>query len=228
MLAAHNLVQNLLLNERGYVAGNMVVSGALIGLGRVSGLSWDEMGLHPKRARAGLRLGSRVAAGAVVTGVVVLANPRHRPYLLDDRAPWRPGAPIWRRALVRFPLGTALFEEVAFRGVLPAMLRSRHPSRASELVSAGVFAAWHLIPTARALAGNPLGRYMSPARRVGAILAGSALAGGFGLIFTALRRRSGSLVAPWLAHSALNACSYLAAVAAWKLTSPGGYPAGLR
>jgi hypothetical protein len=45
ILAMHNLVQNLVLNERGYVTGNLVVSGLLIGIGRASGLSSADMGL---------------------------------------------------------------------------------------------------------------------------------------------------------------------------------------
>jgi membrane protease YdiL (CAAX protease family) len=217
VLAGHNLVQNHLLNEEGYVAGNLAVSAALIGLGRISGLNWDDMGLSPAAASDGLRLGAVVSAGAVVAAALGLVHPRSRRYLLDERAAPADGGSVWRRALIRFPVGTALFEEVAFRGVIPALLRHRHRPNSADLLAAGAFSAWHLIPTARALSGNPLGQGMRPGPRLAAIVGGSVLAGAFGLFFTALRRRSGSLLAPWLTHASLNTFSYLTATAAWKL-----------
>lgn len=220
ILALHNLVQNHLLNERGYVTGNLVVTGGLVGLGRSAGLSWEEMGLHPDRVKPGLRLGARTAAAAVASALIALAHPLIRSYLRDERARVASAAELWRRALLRFPLGTALFEEVAFRGVLPALLGRRHRQATADAISATAFALWHLIPTGRALAGNPLHLGLTSRRRAGYVVAGSALAGAFGLSFSGLRRRSGSVAAPWLAHSALNTVSFLIGVAAWQLAQP--------
>lgn len=213
VIALHNVVQNQLLNERGYVIGNLAVSAVLVGVGRSAGLGWDEMGLQPSRVRQGLGAGAGPSLAALVAGLAALAGPRARPYLRDERARVPPSE-IWRRALIRFPLGTALFEEVAFRGVLPALLgRTRRPAVA-HAVSAGVFALWHLIPTRRALAGNPLHARLTPRKRGMAVVAGSAIAGGFGFAFSWMRRRSGSVAAPWLAHASLNTASFLAGVAA--------------
>ena len=216
ILAGHHLVQNRLLNERGYVTGNLVVSGALVALGRASGLGWKEMGLHPDGLRSGLRIGTWAVAGSAAGALIAHIHPGARALLHDERArPAKTRSP-WKRALVRFPLGTALFEEVAFRGVLTALLRRSRPARTAELASAGLFALWHLIPTARALSGNPVGRELPPARRALAIVGGSVGAGGFGLAFSAMRDAGGSLLAPWLAHSGVNTFSYLAGVAAWR------------
>ncbi len=223
LLACHNLVQNYLLNERGYVTGNLAVSGVLVAIGHRAGLAWDEMGLHPARYRHGLRTGAWAAAGATAAALIALGHPGIRNLLLDERAAPTSGASVWRRALARFPLGTALFEEVAFRGVIPALLRQRHRLLTAETLSAGAFAIWHLIPTYRALAGNPLGEAMSPGRRAAAGTVGAAAAGVFGLGFSWMRRRSGTLVAPWLAHASLNTLSYLAGVGAWRLRNAGDY-----
>jgi len=218
ILAAHNLVQNLVLNERGYVTGNLVVSGLLIGLGRNSGLSWEAMGLGKGDTRSGLRMGTATALGGLATGGIALASSRIRPLLRDDRAATTSMGDVWRRALIRFPLGTALFEEVAFRGVLPALFGG--PWR-GDLLSAGAFGLWHLIPTQRALAGNPASKGMPAARRVGAVVGGSLAAGVAGLALSALRRRTGSLLAPWLVHASFNSLSYLAGVTAHRM---GGTP----
>jgi len=72
ILTAHNLVQNSLLNERGYVSGNLVVSGLLVGVGpagydhRASSHCWDSDGQAdlaqqpPDEVRADHREGHRV------------------------------------------------------------------------------------------------------------------------------------------------------------------------
>ncbi|MBW3666399.1 MAG: CPBP family intramembrane metalloprotease, partial [Actinobacteria bacterium] len=199
--------------------------GILIGVGRASGLGWDEIGLDPTRLRRGLRIGARAAAAAGGAALLALSLPEGRSLLRDERATLRWRGSVWRRALIRFPLGTALFEEAAFRGVLPALLERSHRPMVADSLSAGIFALWHLIPTRRALAGHPLGSQLSGARRMGTVVAGSVAAGCFGLVFSSLRRRTGSLAAPWLAHASLNSLWFLAGVAALKAaageTRPG-------
>jgi uncharacterized protein len=214
LLGAHNLVQNLGLNERGYVTGNLVVTGLLVGVGRASGLGWGEMGLHPGDVRRGLRIGWRASAAVATVALLALAHPRTRALLRDERASVATGRAVWRRALLRFPVGTALFEEVAFRGVLPALFRQTHHPVPAEALTGVVFAAWHLIPTDRALAGNPLRLELPGARRILVIGGGSVAAGAATIPLGWARRATGSLLAPWLIHSSFNSLSYLAAVAA--------------
>lgn len=216
VLVTHNLVQNSLLNERGYVTGNLVVSGILVALGRITSLTWEEMGLSPGELRRGVRLGGWAAGTAAGLTLLALTHPRGRALLQDRRGAVVSGGDVWRRALVRFPFGTALFEEVAFRGVLPALFRRTHRPASAETLTAAAFGLWHLIPTARALVGNPLGRDLPLRRRLLTILGGSAAAGISGLILSWMRRSTASLLAPWLAHSSFNAISYLGAVSALK------------
>ena len=217
ILIAHNLVQNRFLNDRGYVGGNLAVSGLLVGVGRASGLSWEEMGLGPGDLRQGLRLGAAASATGAALGLLAISHPRTRAVLRDERAVVAPDRGGWRRVLLRFPLGTALFEEVAFRGVLSGLLRQTHRPGPAEALSAAAFGLWHLIPTGRALAGNPLGRDVSGVQRLALILGGSMAAGASGLCLARMRRNTGSLLAPWLVHSAFNSLSYLAGVAALRL-----------
>lgn len=217
ILAAHNIVQNFLLNERGYVTGNLAVSALLVGIGRQSGVSWDEIGLGRQQARQSLAFGAGAAAtAAAAAGALAMSHPRGRDILRDERAAEAGRENVWKRALVRFPLGTALFEEVAFRGVLPALLLRGRGTWRADLLSAGVFAAWHVIPTARALAGNAMGADQSSRQRTTTVIAGSAAAGVAGLGFSWLRRRTGGLLAPWLVHAVLNTISFVAAVIAQR------------
>ena len=208
VLGAHNLIQNSVLNEEGYVTGNLVVSAALVAIGRRSGASWSELGLCSENPNAELRFGGAIATFAASGAIGAVSHPRTREAIRDHR--WidaSPGA-IWRRSLVRFPIGTAMFEEIAFRGVLPAVIGG--DKRNADALSAAVFATWHLIPTARlqraSLSGWPLHRL------VAAAIGGSIAAGAAGLALSWVRRRTGSLLAPWLVHASVNTTTYLAGV----------------
>jgi membrane protease YdiL (CAAX protease family) len=83
---------------------------------------------------------------------------------------------------------------------------------------------WHLIPSGRALSGNPLSRGMSVAQRSAFILGGSMAAGASGLGLGGVRRNTGSLLAPWLIHSSFNSLSYLAGVTSLRLPTLGAGP----
>ena len=217
-LGAYNVIQNLLVPARFYVPANAGVSLVLIGLARRQGCTWDDLGLNPTGWKKGLAAG---VAGAAITAAGALTsvrNPTTRPYLLDARARDQSRRDSWYRSLVRFPFGTALFEEVAFRGVLYGMWRNAGAShRRAATASAVAFGAWHLIPSLDALSGHPLQqRLHSRTATVGVAAVGAMATGVSGLALTWLRRRSGSLLAPWLIHSTFNAAGYLAGVGAWR------------
>ncbi len=215
IIAVHNIAQNTLLNRRGYVAANLLVAGTLASLGKASGLSFTDMGLAPKLNRHDLQVSGIVVALTAGGCLAALTHPRTRRLLEDDRARDNSGEVIAYKSLIRFPIGTALFEEAAFRGVLPAAIR---PSNATgDLISAGVFGLWHVIPTARTLPGSPLSKGMTLTGRAKTVMAGCAATTLAGLGFSWLRRRSGSIVLPWLVHTAFNTITYLAGVLAWRI-----------
>lgn len=216
IVAAYNLVQNRLLLDRSYVPANLAVGAGLVALAKAAGCDWDDLGLSGKRLPQGFRIGAVAGGlGALVAGAA-LAHPRTRPYLRDGRANGHDPRQVGFRAAVRFPLGTALFEEVAFRGVLAALLGKVSP-RWGPAIAAAAFGVWHLLPTWDAAVGNPAGKRLGPAGRLAAAAGGMALTGVAGLGFQLLRDRTCSLAAPWLAHAGLNSCAYLAGVASWRL-----------
>ncbi|MFP4072748.1 MAG: CPBP family intramembrane glutamic endopeptidase [Actinomycetota bacterium] len=218
IIGGYNLVQNLVLPTSMYVPANVVVSAGLLSLARRSGCSWDDLGLDPRQAKAGVRLGL-VASGAVVAGAAgTLSHPSLRRHLLDRRAANQERGDVLFHTLARFPLGTALFEEVAFRGVVEGIWRrSGATEREAALAAAALFGLWHLIPTRDAMEGSPLAETLrSETSRAGAVLAGAVATAIASLGFSWLRKRSGSLFAPWLAHTAVSCGGYLAGVVAWR------------
>jgi membrane protease YdiL (CAAX protease family) len=218
VLTGYNLVQNLWLPQGAYVPANLAATGGLLALARRYSCSWGDLGLEPGRIWPGIRWGTAGAVAAVTAATLGSALSPTRPYFLDERAYGHQRRQQAYRAAIRFPLGTALFEEVAFRGVVYAMWRRSGATPRRALGAAAIaFGLWHLLPARRALDGNPLGSAVASRRATtGVVLAGSLLTtlSSFGLSW--LKDRSGSLVAPWLTHAAVNSAGYLAGVAAWE------------
>ncbi|TFV54401.1 CPBP family intramembrane metalloprotease [Geodermatophilus sp. DF01-2] len=144
-----------------------------------------------------------------------LALPGVRPLLADGRAAGLGSGELAGQVLVRIPLGTVLWEEVAFRGVLLAALARLLPRADAVGVSAAVFGLWHVRPTLSALAANDL--VDGPLARAGAVVLACLVTAAAGVLFAELRERSGSLLAPVLLHLATNSLGLLAAATAHRL-----------
>ena len=169
------------------------------------GLAAAELGLDRSSWPAGLRWG---AAAATLVGaayvLVYLTGPVRE--ALPDGGGGLGRVALWR-VLVVIPLGTVLPEELAFRGLLLALLGRRYGVLAGILLSSGLFGLWHVVAS---LGGGPANATI--ASMVGADAAGMlarvVVTVGFtslaGLVLCWLRLRSGSLLAPILAHWTVN------------------------
>ena len=145
----------------------------------------------------------------IAAAVSMAAIPRPlRGWFADDRVRAELRREVAYETLARIPIGTALFEEVAFRGVLTGLLLRTMASGPAYAVSSAMFGLWHVLPTLRDHAGSPTsGRVSPPAATISVVVTTAA----GGLVFEGLRRRSDSLLTPVMAHATLNASVYLAA-----------------
>jgi membrane protease YdiL (CAAX protease family) len=117
----------------------------------------------------------------------------------------RGGALVYQ-TLLRIPVGTALLEEFAFRGLLYGAWLDRGPLDAA-LLSSIVFGLWHVGPSINMARAND--------RDVGVtIVTTVAFTTVVGLVFVALREWSGSLAFPLALHAGVNSLATLAAVRA--------------
>lgn len=188
----------------------------LVILARASGVSWADLGLGRSNAGRGVLVGAAAFVGVAAVLVVAAVIPATRPLFEDERAADVTGAAVAYHALVRIPLGTVVLEEVAFRGVLPAMLAGACSLRAAVGWSSALFGMWHVVPTVEALRANDLAVGVAPV--TGAVLVTAAA----GVAFCWLRLRSGSVLAPALAHVATNSVALVVAV--WVLHATPGSP----
>lgn len=166
---------------------------AVVAAGRWAELTWAELGLSRDRVPAGLRTGG-IAFGLVAAGyAVLLAVPAAREQLAAPDLVGPVGGAVAYDALVRVPLATVLWEEVAFRGVLLGVLLRLAPARTAVLVSSELCA---LRPVARP-GGPRLGGRRAPRRRRPADLRGHRRRRGpAGLAAAALREPAGAGAAP--------------------------------
>ncbi len=183
---------------------------ALLALASAAGLGRRELGLSRDRVLRGLAWGG-AAAGVVVAGyAVAVLVARALPALasaLGGGADQSTSA-LLLGALVHVPLGTVLWEEVAFRGVLLSLaLRALRPGWAIAVTSL-VFSAWHAHGALAAVLGDPGAASLGEVGAAAGVLAATAAGGA---AFAWLRIRSGSLLAPMGLHLATNSAGMLVA-----------------
>lgn len=196
-------------HRRWYAPVNACAAGAVLTAASASGLTAADLGLGRGRWLPG-RLGSLLAAGTAAGWLAAAVVPAARPALNDKRITGLSGRAAAYQAVVRIPVGTVLWEEIAFRGVLQAALRRVLPEPAAIAATSGVFGLWHVRPTAGALRINGLAS--DRGRAVAGVAAGVAVTTAGGVALSWLRARSGRLAAPVLLHLTIN-CGGLAA--AW-------------
>ena len=212
----NNVVVNRLPGyTSGYVVANVAAAAVLLAVARAAGLSWDELGFGRRHLAAGARWGAICFAVVVAAYLAALALRLTRPLLADDRIAGLDAGEIAYRAVIGIPLGTVLWEEVAFRGVLLAVLARLLPIRAAVITSAAVFGVWHVRPTLSALAENDLAG--GPLLTAVAVVLGCVATAVAGALLAWLRVRTGSLLAPFLLHVATNVTGVLVAAAAIRL-----------
>ena len=118
---------------------------------------------------------------------------------------------------VRIPLGTVLLEEVAFRGALPAVFAKQMSTFRAVVIASALFGLWHVLPSLGGGAANAAiadvvgGDAAGTALRVAVTVVSASVAG---VVLCWLRLRSGSLLAPILAHWTVNGLGVIVAVLA--------------
>jgi CAAX protease family protein len=198
------------------VLGPAGAAGLLV-IARRAGLSWSELGLGAGTWRRGLAWASAAIGAVALVFAVGAALPLTRDTFRDTRYHLGWGDAVLT-AFVLIPVGTVLFEEVAFRGVLWGLLRRWRGTWTATVASSALFGLWHVLPSLHLAADNEAiggtvghGTSGQDISVLGTVL----LTGLSGVVFCELRRRSGSLFAPAGLHWATNGVGVLAAASVW-------------
>lgn len=203
-LVAYNSLANRWKPFHGwaYVPANLLLSGAVITIG-VWGFGLDRASIGATWASAWV--GAVIGAAVIVGLGAALMVERGRVLLQDQRLA---GVRGWRATFmiaVRIPVGTALVEEIVFRGVLLGSWL--HVSATQAVVASSIaFGLWHIVPTMMLARENRLRSVVVPA--------GVLFTAGAGVFLGWLRVETGSLAAPFLVHALVNSSSATAALIA--------------
>jgi uncharacterized protein len=212
VLAMHNVAVHRMLPAPAGAALNLVTAFRLTAFAGRAGCSRGDLGIAAEDLGNGLRLGLGAAAAAAGAVAVGASLPATRRFFGDRRVSGVGRAQAAYHLAVRIPLATALAEELLFRGALLALLRQRRSPATAVLWTSLLFGAWHVLPTIDHYQGNPASSLVADSgkgRRL-AVLATMLSTTGAGVVFAWLRLRSRSVLAPVLAHAAVNASAYLA------------------
>lgn len=206
-----------------FAKANPVVLALLAGYARLRFEGAGSLGLG--RQGLGKSLGLGLALGLGLSGPPLLFF--YSPVLLDTPLEYGPVSGMSRQALledlfVRLPVGVALVEELAFRGLLYGLLRKHHSSRVAILWSAAAFAGWHIAVTARSasqtnLTDAKLPGFLRPYIQPLSVVGGMLSTGIAGALFGLIREYTGNLAGPIVAHWLVDGLM----VAALWLRPPG-------
>src|SRR5919106_171020 len=194
-----------------YVVVNLAVGVVLVvvGFGPL-GSNARELGVKGNSSR--VMAVSGLAAVALVAPLYALAAFEPTAHLIaDERVAELSASQVAFQALVRIPLGTALFEEFAFRGVLFGVL-SRRGDLFGAVASSVSFGLWHIRPTLEVIDANAPD---AQASLVGfLVLSAVVVTGVVGLGLCWLRTKGGGILAPTVLHATVNSLALVAAAIA--------------
>jgi membrane protease YdiL (CAAX protease family) len=212
LLALATTLANRVLPGWAYPMCGTVTAASLIMLAHWSGLGLSTIGLDRRYLRRATVVGLLGLGLVALAFGTALAVPVLRTVFFDGRVS-APGVRelLWQ-ALVRIPLGTVVLEEVAFRGVLPALFGGGERWRwRAVLAAATLFGLWHALPSL-ALAQNAMVQesFGDLPLAVVSILAMLAAAGA-GVVLHWWRHTGRGLLTPALIHLATNSGGLLVA-----------------
>ncbi|HZC11931.1 MAG TPA: CPBP family intramembrane glutamic endopeptidase [Mycobacterium sp.] len=219
VLACANLIAHFTTPWAG-VATVPAAAVGLVALLRFNGLGWAELGLGRDHWKSGAAYALGAMAFVVTVIAVCVLLPLTRPMFMNNHYATISGAVV--ASMIVIPLQTVIPEELAFRGVLHGALNRAWGFRGVAVAGSLLFGLWH-IATSLGLTASNVGFTRLFGGGVVGMLAGVTLAviatAMAGFVFSWLRRRSGSLIAPIALHWSLNGLGALAAALVWHLSS---------
>jgi uncharacterized protein len=215
MVAYNNFATNWpAFNGAAYVPAN-ALAGATLGalaLGPL-GLSPADLGITDLGVKSYL-IGAGLGAVLALPMFVGLFFERTTRLLADGRVHGLAGGRLLYEVAVRVPIGTAAFEELAFRGVLFAEWRQVATVPVAAAVSSVAFGLWHVAPTLDLMHANR--RHDQGSSEVIAVTAMVIALTIAGLGLAWVRVVSDGLATPWAVHATLNSLTIVAGVVAHR------------
>lgn len=157
LLALSNVMSNRVLPGWAYVPWNFGMAVVLVLVAWWAHHGPVAIGLGIRHWHRPVGVGLLLAAATALVFTIGMVLPATREAFLDSRAADSGVGTMLYQVLVRIPLGTVVLEEVAFRGVLPALFGAAPALRwrwGPVLGTSLVFGLWHILPSIGLATGN--------------------------------------------------------------------------
>jgi uncharacterized protein len=168
----------------------------------ILGLTPTELGLG--NIRDGMAWGAVISLTATVVLFVASRNKKSRAYFRDERTKNVTKKHVAYRVFIDIPIGTVLFEELLFRGLIYGFFSKTIGVAEAIIVSSTLFGLWHVLPSLTFSKENEKAPNALPT-----ILGTVIFTGLSGIAFAMLRYMSGNIIAPVAFHYAVNTASLL-------------------
>lgn len=206
LLATYSVASARLVPRKYYSIANLAAALLAIIYGAWNGLSPGDMGLLASQAFHGLVIGLFIGIPVALLLITSVFHRKLQDIFSNKPARHNGRSERMHELLLRIPFGTALSEEIFFRGVLLGLL-AHHGNIVAVAVSAILFGLWHVIPTLDTVLENDTLTTFVEGKNVGygvSVMTAVISTTTAGIVFGWLRIVSGSLVAPWLVHFCIN------------------------
>lgn len=208
LLVITNVALNRVIPDWGYLFSFVVAGVAALLIAHDGGASIRDMGLGRDAVGRSALVG--LAAGTVAA-VLIFSNLGVSAFdglYEDSRAEGLGLGGLVYQAVIRIPLGTALGEEVLFRGALLGLLLTTYSRWTAVALSSLLFGLWHLLPSLSVQTANQSLSSLPLTAVIPGAIVSTALAG---VVFAWLRIRTRHLAAPVIFHAMINASALVAA-----------------
>lgn len=215
LLVITNVALNRVIPDWAYLPSLVVAGVAALLIAHRGGASLTGLGLGRAVGRRSALVG--LAAGTVA-GLLIFSNlgvPAFDGLYEDSRTEGLGLAGLVYQAVIRIPLGTALGEEVLFRGALLGLLLTTSRKWTAVALSSLFFGFWHVLPTMSVQTANQSLSSLPLTAVIPGAIVSTALAG---VVFAWLRIRTRHLAAPVIFHAMINASALVAAYLATGAT----------
>lgn len=194
LIAVYGYAMPRFVDKRYYTIGNLLFALLSIIYAYFVGASWQDLGLH-------YRPFIILEASLVVLAAYSLARQ------LATKRRLKLGPKDYQELFIRVPFGTALAEELIFRGAVFGLLAQSLNNLPALLVSSAAFGFWHILPGSKSVWASQklIPKKWSPwaSKTTSAVsTVGFTFLGG--LFFGWLRILSAGIILPWAVHTFTN------------------------
>ena len=205
----HNLLILLPIPTVLHTPANLATTAFFVRVSRTRGLSDEQLGLARTAVAPGIQWGAAVSSAIAAAVATTFAISKGSSLFRDERIARLSAPRLIHRLIVHIPLGTAVSEEILFRGVLYGLWARAKGQRYAVVASSAAFGLWHVGPAIHRLRTNR--PYATDQERMMAVTGTIAVTALGGMLLSFLRIRSKGVVAPIIVHWATNAFGTVAA-----------------